>query len=46
MEGISAAMSFEGALNGAVFLTFVKQVLTPTLSAGDVLFWIISVPTR
>lgn len=36
LEGISAAMSFEGAMNGAVFRAFVEQVLAPTLSAGDV----------
>lgn len=36
LEGISAAMSFEGAMNGAVFRTFVEQVLAPTLAAGDV----------
>ena len=36
LEGVSAAMSFEGAMNGAVFRVFVEQVLSPTLSTGDV----------
>lgn len=36
LEGLSAAMSFEGAMNGAVFRTFVEKVLAPTLSVGDV----------
>jgi transposase len=36
LEGISAAMSFEGPMNGAVFRTFVEKVLAPTLSEGDV----------
>jgi len=35
-EGISAAMSFEGPMNGAVFKVFVEQVLGPTLVEGDV----------
>ena len=36
LEGISAAMSFEGPMNGAVFEVFVEQVLGPTLVEGDV----------
>ena len=36
LEGISAAMSFEGPMNGAVFKVFVEQVLGPTLIEGDV----------
>ena len=36
LEGISAAMSFKGAMNGAVFKVFVEQVLGPTLVEGDV----------
>lgn len=36
LEGVSAAMSFEGAMNGAVFRVFIEKVLGPTLSAGDV----------
>lgn len=36
LEGISAAMSFEGPMNGAVFTVFVEQVLGPTLVEGDV----------
>ena len=36
LEGVSVAMSFEGAMNGVVFRVFVEQVLAPTLRAGDV----------
>ncbi len=36
LEGIGAAMSFEGPMNGAVFKVFVEQVLGPTLVEGDV----------
>lgn len=36
IDGIEAAMSFEGPMDGAVFRVFVEQVLGPTLSAGDV----------
>ncbi len=36
IEGISAAMSFEGPMNGPVFKVFVEQVLGPTLVEGDV----------
>ncbi len=34
--GLSAPMTVEGAVDGQVFLSYVEQVLTPTLSAGDV----------
>jgi len=36
LDGVRAAMSFEGALDGDVFEVFVKQVLVPTLREGDV----------
>ncbi len=36
LEGIDTAMSFEGAMNGAIFRVYVEQVLAPTLLAGDV----------
>lgn len=36
LDGIRAAMSFEGAMNGRVYRVFVEQVLAPTLKAGDV----------
>ena len=35
VHGVSAAMSFEGAMNGDVFRVFIEQVLAPTLSAGE-----------
>jgi len=35
-SGVSAPMTVEGAVDGAVFLEYVKQVLAPTLSPGDV----------
>jgi transposase len=34
--GISAPMTVEGAVDGLVFLEYVKQVLAPTLLTGDV----------
>lgn len=36
LEDISAAMSFEGPMNGSVFKLFVEEVLGPTLVEGDV----------
>lgn len=36
LEGMSASMLIEGAVNTAVFETFVEQVLLPTLQAGDI----------
>jgi transposase len=36
LDGIRAAMSFEGAMNGRVFRVFIGKVLAPTLKAGDV----------
>lgn len=35
-EGLSAPMTVEGAVDGAVFLAYVEQVLAPTLSEADV----------
>lgn len=35
-NGVRAAMSLEGAMDGAAFRVFVEQVLAPTLSPGDV----------
>jgi hypothetical protein len=35
-DGLSAPMTVEGAVDGAVFLAYVEQVLTPTLSSGEV----------
>jgi len=34
--GLSAPMTVEGAVDGLVFLAYVKQVLAPTLLKGDV----------
>jgi len=36
LEGMSAPMLIEGAVNTAVFETFVEQVLLPTLQEGDI----------
>ncbi len=35
-EGLSAPMTVEGAVDGAVFKAYVEQVLAPTLLKGDV----------
>jgi hypothetical protein len=35
-EGIGAAMSVEGATDGAAFETYVKDFLAPTLKQGQV----------
>jgi transposase len=35
-DGIAAPMTVEGAVDGLVFLEYVKQVLAPTLITGDV----------
>jgi transposase len=35
-EGLKASMSFEGTLNGTVFLSFLKNILIPELKSGDV----------
>lgn len=36
LEGIHAAASYEGPTEGAVFRTFVQDILAPTLQPGDV----------
>lgn len=36
VSGISAPMTINGAVDGAVFTAYVEQVLAPTLEAGDV----------
>lgn len=36
VAGLEAVMTIEGAPDGAVFLTYVEQVLGPTLHAGDI----------
>lgn len=35
-EGLSALMTVDGATDGEVFTAFVREVLAPTLSAGDI----------
>jgi transposase len=36
LEGLQAPLTVNGAVDGAVFLTYVRELLCPTLSAGDV----------
>jgi transposase len=35
-DGVRAPLAFEGAVNATTFLTYVEQVLVPTLRRGDV----------
>lgn len=36
LEGMTAPMVLDGAMNGPAFLAYVEQVLVPTLSPGDI----------
>jgi transposase len=36
LEGMTALMILDGAMRGTAFLAYVKQVLAPTLSPGDI----------
>ena len=36
LTGMTAPMTLDGSINGASFLDYVKRVLAPTLSAGDI----------
>lgn len=36
LEGMTAPMILDGAMYGAAFLEYVKQVLAPTLAPGDI----------
>jgi transposase len=36
LEGVRASFALEGATDGAAFLVFVREVLTPSLRAGQV----------
>ncbi len=36
LGGLSAPMTVNGAVDGAVFLAYVREILCPTLEAGDV----------
>jgi transposase len=35
-DGLTAAMTLDGAMNGDMFVAYVEQVLVPELNAGDV----------
>lgn len=37
--GVEALMTVNGATDGEVFLVFVREVLSPTLRAGDIVIW-------
>ncbi len=39
MVGVEALMTVNGATDGSIFLVFVREVLAPTLRAGDVVIW-------
>ena len=36
LDGLTAPMVIDGAMNGDVFLAYVEQVLAPTLKPGDI----------
>src|SRR3546814_6436333 len=36
LDGLSAPMTLDGAMNSAAFLAYVEQVLVPTLKPGDI----------
>ena len=36
IDGLSAAMTIPGAINGAAFIAYVEQVLAPTLKPGEI----------
>jgi transposase len=38
LSGVNAPITFKGTLNGDIFALYVKYVLAPTLSVGDVVF--------
>ena len=38
LDGVRAAMHFEGALDGAVYEVFITEVLVPQVREGDVVF--------
>lgn len=39
LSGVEALMTVNGATDGDIFLVFVRDVLAPTLSEGDVVIW-------
>lgn len=38
-QGLTAPMVIQGAMDGAFFKAYVKEVLCPTLSPGDIVVW-------
>ncbi len=39
LAGVEALMTVNGATDGDIFLVFVREVLSPTLRAGDMVIW-------
>lgn len=39
LSGVEALMTVNGATDGDIFLAFVREVLAPTLRAGDIVIW-------
>jgi transposase len=39
LQGVEALMTVNGATDGDIFLVFVREVLAPALSEGDVVIW-------
>lgn len=39
LSGVEALITVNGATDGDIFLVFVREVLAPTLSEGDVVIW-------
>lgn len=39
LSGVEALMTVNGAADGDIFSVFVREVLAPTLRAGDVVIW-------
>ncbi len=39
LSGVEALMTVNGATDGDIFSAFVREVLAPTLRAGDVVIW-------
>jgi transposase len=39
LSGVEALMTVNGATDSDIFLAFVREVLAPTLRAGDVVIW-------
>lgn len=39
IDGLTAPMTIDGAMNGDLLVAYVKQILVPTLRPGDVVVW-------